>query len=128
MPDDATVEIILRWKQEQEHVLAQVQANLALVTAQVAATNAVIASVTTPAWQTWAIAIAATAGALWPFTALLASAVAVTAAFAISGAATVSISGAASLGFAALGAGAVYLAYATGNLAGPIAGFVANLK
>ena len=115
MPDDATVEILLKWKQENEQVVAAVQAQLAGLTAQAtaatAATNAASAAAAggVPAWLLWAAAIAGASAALFPFVAIAGSAIVILSAFAVAGAGTLALLGSLALGFGAIGAAVIAL-------------------
>jgi hypothetical protein len=115
MPDDATVEILLKWKQENERVVADVQAQLAALTAQTTAAAAATTAANSaaasgwPVWASWAIGIAVAVAALSPFVALVGGAAVVLTAFAVAGASTLALLGGLALGFGAVGAAVVAL-------------------
>lgn len=105
----------MRWRQENERVVADVQAQLAALTAQTAASNAATsassaaASAGAPAWLAMAAAIATAAAMLSPFLIALGSAAVILGTFAVAGAATLALLGGLAAGFVAIGAAITYL-------------------
>lgn len=115
MPDDATLEILIKWKQENERVVAEVQAQLAGLTAQTmaatAATNAATAAAAggLPAWAGIALAVGAATVVLWPFVVLVGSATVALISFAVGAAGFLVTAGLVAGAFAAIGAAVVGL-------------------
>src|ERR1700694_3493783 len=106
--DDARIEIILKWVEENGPVVKEVQASLTALTAQTAASNAA-ASAGAPAWLAWAGGILAASLALSPFLALALMSSPIVASFAVAGDATMLLLGGLAAGFAAIGAAVLFL-------------------
>src|ERR1700694_3631366 len=115
--DDARIEIILKWVEENGPVVKEVQASLTALTAQTAASNAA-ASAGAPAWLAWAGGILAASLALSPFLALAVMGTAIVTSFAVAGAGTLLLLGGLAAGFAAVGAAVLFLGGGGGGGAG----------
>jgi hypothetical protein len=115
MGDESTVEIILKWKEENEVVLREVQAKLAeLNTTQDKNNQSVLASAwalmnQAQGWGQVAVWAGVAAVALAPIAALILAATVATISFTVGAAAALVVLGAVALGFGALGAAIVLL-------------------
>jgi uncharacterized membrane protein len=115
MSDETTVQIVLRWKEENEQVVALVQAQLAAVGTQAAATNTGLLAMAQSAWAGaggWgqiAIAVAAAAVVFAPIGALILSAAVALVSFTVGAAGFLAVAGLVVGAFAAIGAGVLLL-------------------
>jgi hypothetical protein len=113
--DESTVQIMLRWSQENEQAVRDVQARLAEVTGQIIGVNAAnlsqIGGLLTAAtgWAQVAVWAGVAAVVLAPIAALILSAAVALISFAAGAAATVAVMGAVVLGFGAIGAAVMLL-------------------
>lgn len=106
--DEAKVEVILKWVEENGPLVAEINAKLAGITAQTTAANAA-AGAGWQTWAAWAAGIGIAVAALSPFIALVGAATVIVTTFAIAGAGALALFGGLAAGFAAIGAGILFL-------------------